>query len=893
MSVNRGSRKSLLTARERVLVHLLPMQKFAQDANVPRSVTQDGIAEAVDVGRNNVAKILQELEDEKLIEVSTRHVKGLPSVRKVYFLTHDGFETAKSLKNEMESLKIKVIDLKGEVHEDEVGKLASYIPGNYSFLELAKGIERGVFDCRYFHESKVKEERRFVDFTDKKPAVHTFFGREKEMKVLMDLITSDSPKAAVIFGIPGIGKTTLIAKFAQEVRDRTNVFWLKVHEWVNVKGLLRPLAEFLSQSGKKNLEWYLGQTESPNVGEVLQILTNDLRNVPTLLIFDDVQKGEEAVKDLVRAIMEVLEDMQSVRLVCATRDLPLFYSRSLVVQNKVREIQLEGLDKESCVKMLKARSIPDDQMQQLIKITEGHPLFLELIEDVKSALGKNIRMFIDQEVISKLDVAEKRIMNVAAVFRYPVIIDAFFITEEEMRKDLHGEDIGLEDIDYTISYETVDSLLAKSILHESIGRTIGMHDLLREFTYSRLTPRQKTMYHRAASKFYIQDSSLSSQVEALYHCIMGKELSKAVEIAAGRGAEIVRRGYSNQFAPLLEKLLEEPSIKEREELLLLHADVMDLRGEYEKAVMEYCEAIKLIPPESEKRLLADIHRKIGAIELKRSRYDRSMESLTLALTMATESGDPLTLAEVHYDLGGVYERRGLYELAMENFRSAEKFAEKAGNRTALGRALYGHGRVRAGLSDFERAVDLKKSSLSALERAGDINMMAKACIGLANDLRQIGRTDEALRYLEKAVDLANSIGDVSTLAYALSNMAAEYLERKDLVKAEALIHRSAEIFEKIDDKMMLASTHMFKGFLLKLRGDWEWSKEEFIQSIQITKGLDVPSRTCHWIFEISKVYAEMGESSEAKRLFMEAKKVAEKIGNSKLMSMVDEEMAKL
>ncbi|MFA5312675.1 MAG: tetratricopeptide repeat protein, partial [Methanomassiliicoccales archaeon] len=820
------------------------MQKYVQDANLPRSVTQDGIAEAVNVGRNNVAKILQELEDSDIVEVSTKHVKGLPSVRKVYFLTHEGFEEAKVLKEELDAIRIKVIDLKGEEHDDEVGRLVSYLPGTYPFLELVMSVERGTFDSRSFHESKVKEERRFVDFTDKKPAVHTFFGRDRELRALNDLIANDAPRAVVIFGIPGMGKTTLIAKFAQDVRERTNVFWLKIHEWLNVKGLLKPVAEYLSQTGKKNLEWYLGQTETPNIGEVLQILITDLDGMPALIILDDVQKGEPAVKGLISALMGVLDEIPSLRVVCAMRDLPQFYSRSLVVNNVVKEIQLEGLDKDSCVKMLKARSMPEDQVQELIKITEGHPLFLELIENVDGALGKNIRMFIDQEVVSKLEVAEKRIMNVAAVFRYPVIIDAFFITEEEMRKALHGKDMELENIDFTISYETVDSLLAKSIFHESIGRTIGMHDLLREFTYSRLTPRQKTLYHGAASKFYLQDSSLSSQVEALYHCIMGKEMGKAVEIAAGRGSEIVMRGYSSQFAPLLEKLLAESNIKEREELLLLHAGIMELRGEYDTAIEEYRAVIASKSIDDQDRLLAETYRHIGAIEIKRTRYDQALVTLTKAFDLAEMSKDPLTLAEVHYDLGGLYDRRGMYNEAMRNFRSAESFADKVGNKTALGMALYGQGRVMAGLSDYSGAVEMKKKALSMLERVGDMSMIAKTYVGLANDLRHTGETDEALRCLNKAVDMASSVGDVSTLGYALSNMAAEYLERKDLEKAEKLIYQSIQIFEKIDDQLMLVSMHIYKSFLHRFKGDWEWSKEELQCSLQIARTLDAPSRLC-------------------------------------------------
>ena len=69
----------------------------------------------------------------------------------------------------------------------------------------------------------------------------------------------------VVYGIPGIGKTTLLAKFVQEIKDQRNVFWYQLHEWVNLKIMLTPVSEFLSHLGKKGLERYLGRTETPNV----------------------------------------------------------------------------------------------------------------------------------------------------------------------------------------------------------------------------------------------------------------------------------------------------------------------------------------------------------------------------------------------------------------------------------------------------------------------------------------------------------------------------------------------------------------------------------------------------------------------------------------------------
>ncbi|HNU36592.1 MAG TPA: ATP-binding protein, partial [Methanomassiliicoccales archaeon] len=354
-------------------------------------------------------KVLAEMGREGTVDTFTRHVKGLPSVRKVYFLSARGLEKAKAIKQDVESTRVDIIDLQGQHLQDEIGRLGNYLPKRYDLLELINGIAQGSIDCRNFHENRMREERRYVDFTDKKPAVRAFFGRDKEMGRLSDLLTSETKRMVVINGIPGIGKTTLLAKFAQNVRDRTSVFWYKVHEWANLKALLRPLAEFLSQMGRRNLEWYLNQTEAPLVGEATHILETDLKDVTVLLIFDDVHKAEPSVLEFLGALLTVMEGLEHVRAVCTARELPTFYSRSAVFRGLVEELNLEGLDKGSSLQMMRSRGLSPADVEEVFRVTSGHPLFLELIDDPKLALGKNIRIFIEQEVFSRLGVAERKI----------------------------------------------------------------------------------------------------------------------------------------------------------------------------------------------------------------------------------------------------------------------------------------------------------------------------------------------------------------------------------------------------------------------------------------------------------------------------------------------------
>jgi tetratricopeptide (TPR) repeat protein len=881
--------------KERVFLHLLLQQRFAMDSDSPKSVTQDGIAQAVDVGRNNVAKVLAEMSKEGSLDIFSRHVKGLPSVRKVYFLTLKGIEEAKDIKQDIESTVVDVIDLNGESHQDEIGRLGNYLPKRYDLLELVIGISEGTIDCRNFHENKMREERRYVDFTDKKPAVRTFFGREKEIASLVSLLDSPSRRMIIINGIPGIGKTTLLAKYAQQVRDRTNVFWYKVHEWANLKALLRPMAEFLSQTGRKNLEWYLNQTEAPLVSEVAHILEADLKEVSALLIFDDVHKADPTVLEFLGALLSTLEGLEGVRAVCTARELPSFYSRSAVFNGLVEEINLEGLDIESSNQMMRSRGLMNGDFKEIYRVTNGHPLFLELIDDPKLALGKNIRIFIEQEVFSRLGVGERKIMSIAAVFRYPVLMDAFFIMEEEIQMAAGLDKVEMEGADYAVSYEIVDSLLSKSIIYESVGRAIGMHDLLREFSLSRMTPRQRRVYHKAAARYYLQDSSAPARVEGLYHSLMAGDVQTAISIAVGDGRSIINKGYATQFAPLLDRLGRDMGASDAKDLIdisLLRGEVLYLQGEWDMA-LDVMRSLLLSPEKLDTRMLCEVNRTIGVIHLNRAEYEKAMEHLVTGYDVAMDTKDLATQADILYDLGGIMERRGNYADAIVKFQSAKEIAQALGDDLALGKALYGIGRVHTSLDEHEMAIHFKKEALKILERRGDTIMMAKVCTGLGKDLYYTGKKKESIEFLERATELANAIGDINTMGYALNNLTAYEIDMGELDVADDLTSRCIVIANKLNDPLLMASAHFYQGHLLIQKDRWNDARLEFNESTTIIRKLETPVRLVQWILEVADVFIVNKHNDEADLILKEAYVIACSTGDQKISERVREKMEKL
>ena len=225
--------------------------------------------------------------------------------------------------------------------------------------------------------------------------------------------------------------------------------------------------------------------------------------------------------------------------------------------------------------------------------------------------------------------------------------------------------------DYLVDYDTIDSLLSKSLINESMGRMIGMHDLLRDFFYSRLSPRQRITYHKAASRYYLQDISAPAHVEALYHCLMAKEYSPAIRIAASSGRGRHLQGLWATIRPLLTSLraqCDHIDRSEKMELLLLEGDILEVRGEWDQAIERFEDIISLSRPGTRPPSPGRGERRIGVVFMRRSAFDKAEEYLVRSLSLAKDIKDPHTLTETYYDLGGVLQNRGRHQDAMTAFR---------------------------------------------------------------------------------------------------------------------------------------------------------------------------------------------------------------------------------
>lgn len=132
-----------LSAKERVVLHLFDYAKYADASEVPRELTQEGIADSAGFERRHFAQYVRPLIRDGLIEERVAHVEGGLQKRKVYGLTPEGWRRALGVRTRVQSVVVTVHD-GSEVRVSTIEGLMTRGRRQRSFLGVVRGtIENG------------------------------------------------------------------------------------------------------------------------------------------------------------------------------------------------------------------------------------------------------------------------------------------------------------------------------------------------------------------------------------------------------------------------------------------------------------------------------------------------------------------------------------------------------------------------------------------------------------------------------------------------------------------------------------------------------------------------------------------------------------------------------
>jgi len=816
--------KYSLTIEDKILLHLLQFHSYLEEVEVPFEISQPGIAEALHIRRSHVSYALKGLKMKGYVKEQISHIRNIIRKRKVYFLTAEGNDYARKLKNTFEQKTVIFIDNSGNESNQKLSDIIKDVSPKISFSQLLAQISpEGILDSAVldrFREQLLEKrdkgpiDQKSVHYIDTMTKPARLIGRKKEIEGITNWIDSDLPRIVIIKGLPGIGKTTLAAGIINNYakNGKHNLFWYKFHEWDTVRSTLTEIAEFLSHLGKKKLKFYLNGQTTINFPEILKIFESELQSLNAILVFDDFQKVSKNLNQLLSMFVELLDSgkITTFDILILTREAVGFYNRRDVALKKlVSELELGGLSSTESKLLLNLNNIDESEFKKIFNLTEGHPLTLELIKihmsskskDITSQLNigelfkghHDVNRYLQEEIFSNLSLTEKKLLDMVSIFRYPVPSEAFFIDSE-------------------ITHECIDSLTNRSLIHET-SAGYDIHELIKEFFYRRLTPQAKINYHQNAANFYsselqISDSSDSfdatqsafEALEAQYHYLRSDNFENAALLASEHGSALIGKGYTEELLKIINELIQKKiSNKILAELLIHKGYILTVTGEWDDAMKCYLDSLNTCKDNNDQQGLARAYNAVGVIHYRKGDWKEAMEHYNLGLKFAEAENDNLNCSKLYSNIALVHWQTGALKQAVDFIKKSLALSEGLNDKQGIARAYNNLGIIYWEQRKLDNAIDAYDKSLKLSEMLGDVRTIAILYDNLGEAYRLKGQEKLALEFYKKSLKLSEELGFKWQIAEVNCNLGILFKDTNKK-RSKEYLNLALELYETLGAK---------------------------------------------------------------------------------------------
>lgn len=757
---------------EGILLHLLDFQRHIDEPEVPMEVTQAGISVKLGVRRSHISTSLDSAKSKGLAIEKTLHIRGEKRRRKSYFLTDEGTAAARSLKEEMLAEKIHG-QLPDGTHFE--GPISEYMEkaGIKELARLVLQVEGGHLKAPV--QESGDEPRTYRSDI---PEVEEFCGRDVELDSISQFIHS-SEKVLVVSGMPGIGKTTLLAKCFGELMPQP--FWFSVSEWSSLRNLLKHLADYLAIHNLGRMKTYLDARVQPDLGDIRDILVDI--DQPVLLVFDDVQNSSMNLQMFFKMLAHTAGGHNTLKIIMAGRRIPdVIDYRQHLADSKIRKIKLSGLDDEASAKVLADAEIGEERLLQIIERSDGHPLYLALVRGI-DAVPENIESMIAHEALQNLSEAEMDMLRSMSIFRGPVPATAVVSEHRDFR--------------------VLDTLVSKSLVIRSGG--LQTHSLLQDYICERQGKEGLKHNHEAAAEFFGSLApSPENAIERTFHLIMADDYESAIIIMSESGQSWIKRGYQEELLDLV-GIFDESALDNEDiyHIRFLKGAALQQTGDWLAAEKLFSDCLGLAEKLDSDAFAARALNSLGVIQYRMGNFPRAIELFTDARARVDE-GDTISaeianaLGVVHWRTGNKAESKQFYELDL-------RLSEAQDNPGGRARALNNLGILACESGDYDSALQNYALAVNVARELGDDKLVAIVYSNIADSYKIRGDGAEALRYYKKCLAIAEKLGFKWQVAEVYRSMAdlvpekrAEYLKnaldtfvllgaKEDVKSVEALL----------------------------------------------------------------------------------------------------------
>ncbi len=720
-------------------------------------------------------------------------------------------------------------------------------------------------------------ERRDLSAVRMRPldGIKKLAGRDRYINILrmiMNAVEKGEGRCVLIEGEIGVGKTTLVNKFAEEVDAK----------FIRVQGLtyrsFEPYLPFLEVLGGEEVEESLPSLLIPNSGhhdDLIKIrreaLPEKIRQKiialseerPLILFLDDMQWMDEGSLTVFLYILRSLKG-RKILLIGAYRPEDLITEggkhplRSILDRieggGDITKISLPNLsfgDFRYLMEEILGYRISQDILKLMYERTSGNPYLINeylgeliargILDPDKGIIKSGVKIeeiSIPQNVkgillrkMSMVSEEAKKILRISSVignaFSFEELVEISGMDEEKIA-DILEELINLDFIE-----EAGDRYRFK---YYQLGRAI----------YENISKIHRKILHRKVAEYFEKVSEDPFILGKHYYLAGNKEKAFKYLIEAARKSQ--QRGAYRTSLWYLEKLLTIGAENSEIYYMMLNAEIVVGEGSRAK---EYFEKID---EESEYYAPAVL---LLSIYLEESgKFNEAQELIQKAIDRVSGDAKALLLSKMAF-LAAKYESP---EKALSIVEEAMKYAENDFTKGVLWKT---RGIAYYYKSDVENAL---KSFHEAEKIIAEWNKIHPEMVRILNDLGltylALNDLHEANRYFWECRKIAEKLGFIRMIPTVLNNSSWIYLSLGSVYESEKLFREAMERASVIDDVELVARTHVNLAYVYLLMGEYEKTVEYASKVFELVPGHSELERRARYRTALARIfmgYVEEGE----------------------------------
>ena len=793
----------LTSQRARIILYASGYLSYRDRPISTSALTQEGVAQGLWTTQQIVSKELKRLVGMNLLLERRTHIKDKKRRYKTYHLSDTGIQEYESIKNSLDRTKVKIRDFAQKKRIERLKDITDLFKSKVSIVEILNHLSKvDLFDCQEFQKNiESRRVSEFISNFQRLAELRYFFGRVKETEKLRDWLDNERSNLIMIRGIAGIGKTTFLAKVIQEHRRQWNLFFYTVNEWSTLGNILTPLANFLVKMKREQLKNLLSKDAQPNIEEVILAIEDSFKDSRALIIFDDVQKADENIglffKAMVRSNLP-----KGVKVVLSGREIPTIYDRrDVFVSGNVQEMELGGLDQTTSEQLLASRGIDESEFEGLYKLTEGHPLALELIDKMDGFSNKNLNLFIKEEIVPKLASVEFNILRYASTFRYPFTQEAFFTKEGE--KEVLPKEREQQIIEY------VENLVGNSFLIQS-GSTYRIGDIFKDFFYQNMDSSTRERFHSLASKYYQGIDNDPARIETLFHLISSGRFKDGMDLLERYGRSMLDHGFSVDIWEILHHV--DKSLLSKDSQIHLHyymGEMNIISGDWKQAKRRFNSSQRFCKGIKRHRYKTRTQIQIGRILTLQGNMEPGIERYSEAQRIGKKYKQHELESLACLDLGLLY----FYKGDLDKTSIYEKKARRLRKRSDVCKTnhLLLSSLMARSQGEYKKAISLLNKGLKMHVSKGNKSQSLLFLNALGEVRIEKKEWKEALDTFDEQIEITRSTGEIRPRGLGLVGSAWCLMNLNDHVEAESRLVEGLHYFKMVNDVRMIGRTEeLFK-----------------------------------------------------------------------------------